>query len=232
MVSNCFQTKPASRDQYDGPAMNVSQLENVLKMGKRKKKISLVQKDTSPFQLFSYLKELLQVYPSHSFMARWQREQLDSLLENLPLGHVVCVHNYSEGYACRKQDETQSEYFDVAKVSLRVSILYRHAIEATDRVQSTEEEPQTVKKHIFVISDDPGQEHNSVHRVQELINQYLTEDLGCEVRKMHQFTDGCATQYKSRHCLGDLSCSLADYGYLIQRNFFQTSHAKGEQDAA
>lgn len=108
MVSNCFQTKPARRDQYDGPAMNVSQLENVLKMGKRKKKISLVQKDTSPFQLFSYLKELLQVYPSHSFMARWQREQLDSLLENLPLGHVVCVNNYSEGYACRKQDETQS----------------------------------------------------------------------------------------------------------------------------
>lgn len=47
-------------------------------------------------------------------MARLQREQLDSLLENLPLGHVVCVHDYSEGYACRKQDETQSEYFDVA----------------------------------------------------------------------------------------------------------------------
>ena len=32
--------------------------------------------------------------------------------------------------------------------------------------------------------------------------------------------------------MGDLSCSLADYGYLIQRNFFETSHAKGEQDAA
>ena len=49
---------------------------------------------------------------------------------------------------------------------------------------------------------------------------------------MHEFTDGCAAKYKSRHCLGDLSCSLADYGYLIQGNFFATSHAKGEQDAA
>ena len=49
---------------------------------------------------------------------------------------------------------------------------------------------------------------------------------------MHEFIDGCAAQYKSRHYLGDLSFSLADFGYLIQRNFFETSHAKGEQDAA
>ena len=49
---------------------------------------------------------------------------------------------------------------------------------------------------------------------------------------MHEFTDGCAGQYKSRHCLGDLSCSFATLGYTVQRNFFATSHAKGEQDAA
>ena len=38
MVSNCFHRKPARRDQYDGPAMNMSQLENFLKMGKRRKR--------------------------------------------------------------------------------------------------------------------------------------------------------------------------------------------------
>ena len=37
---------------------------------------------------------------------------------------------------------------------------------------------------------------------------------------------------KSRHCVGDLSCSLADFGFIIQRNYLKTSHAKGEQDAA
>ena len=49
---------------------------------------------------------------------------------------------------------------------------------------------------------------------------------------MHEFADRCAGQYKSRHCLGDLSCSLANLGYTVQRNFFATSHAEGEQDAA
>ena len=49
---------------------------------------------------------------------------------------------------------------------------------------------------------------------------------------MHEFTDGCAAQYKSRHCIGELSCCVADFGFPIRRNYFETSHAKGEQDAA
>lgn len=49
---------------------------------------------------------------------------------------------------------------------------------------------------------------------------------------MHEFTDGCASQYKSRHCFGDLSFGKVDFGYEIIRNYFETSHAKGVQDAA
>jgi hypothetical protein len=30
---------------------------------------------------------------------------------------------------------------------------------------------------------------------------------------MHAFCDGCASQYKSRHCLGDLSNSFREFGY-------------------
>lgn len=68
--------------------------------------------------------------------------------------------------------------------------------------------------------------------MQELIHGYLQNDLGYQVEKLHQFTDGFAAQYKSRHCVSDLSCSLADFGYHTQRSYFETSHAKGEQDLA
>ena len=57
-------------------------------------------------------------------------------------------------------------------------------------------------------------------------------DVHYNVIKMNEFTDGCAAQYKSRRCIGDLSCSLADFGFHLQRDYFETSHAKGEQDAA
>ena len=44
----------------------------------QEKKIALVQKEAPPSELFGYFKELLVEYPRHSFMARWQREQLHS----------------------------------------------------------------------------------------------------------------------------------------------------------
>jgi len=45
---------------------------------------------------------------------------------------------------------------------------------------------------------------------------------------MHEFTDGCPSQYKSRHCFGDISNTYADFGYeVFSRNFFEISHAKG-----
>ena len=156
---------------------------------------------------------------------------LENLLDNLPLGHVVCVQDYSEGYACRQQDEIQSEYFDVTKVSLHVTILHRHAVQATDGAASTEEESHLIKEHVFVILDDPIQDQDSVQKVQELIHNYLINDVHYVI-KMHEFTDSCAAQYKSRHCIGDLSCSLADFGFHIQHDYFETFHAKAEQDAA
>lgn len=82
-----------------------------------------------------------------------------------------------------------------------------------------------------MISDHLTQDHDSVLHIQKLISKHL-EESNCTIKKMHEFTDGCAGQYKSRHCYGNLSCSLATLGYTVQRNYFATSHAKGEQDAA
>ncbi|XP_031553522.1 uncharacterized protein LOC116290592 [Actinia tenebrosa] len=201
--------------------------------GQEKKKVTLVIKKTPPKDLFQYFQGLLQEYPYHCFMARWQREQLENLMEHLPLNEVICIHDYSEGYSCRQQDELQSEYFDVNKVSLHITILYRHATGSIDgEPVSTEDDPKIVKDHIFVLSDNNTQDYNAVHRVQELVKNYLVEQLNMKVDKIHEFTDGCSLQYKSRHCIGDLSCCLADFGFQIHRNFFETSHAKGEQDAA
>ena len=203
-----------------------------LSNGQEKKKIALITKQTPPRHLFNYFLDLLKDYPYHSFMAKWQRDQMDNLIEHLPINDVLCVHDYSEGYSCRQQDELQSEYFDVAKVSLHITILYRHAVESMDGRASTEEDPHIVKEHLFVISDDDVQDYHAVHKAQELVKGYLEDTVKMDIHKMHEFTDGCAAQYKSRNCVGDLSCSLADFGFLVQRSFFETSHAKGEQDAA
>lgn len=42
-------------------------------------------------------------------------------------------------------DKFQSENFDVAKVSLHITILYRHAVEFVDGKTSTKGDPQIIK---------------------------------------------------------------------------------------
>ena len=69
-----------------------------------------------------------------------------------------------------------------------------------------------MKNHVFVISDDVIHNNSSVHDVQELLKSYLTKDLGQQVT-MHELTNGCSVQYKSRHCPGDLSSCVTDFGY-------------------
>jgi len=98
-------------------------------------------------------------------------------------------------------------------------------------IVSTKEDPRHVKEHVSVISDDPVQDYDCMDKIQEMICNYLTTTIHYNTQIMREFTDGCAAQYKSRHCIGDLSCSLADFGFPTQRNYFEASHAKGEQDA-
>lgn len=82
----------------DGPATkwrcyNYIGTGKFLSNGQEKKKIALITKQTPPHELFSYFSSLLEDYPYHSFMAKWQREQMDTLLEHLPLNEIACVHD-------------------------------------------------------------------------------------------------------------------------------------------
>ena len=89
-----------------------------------------------------------------------------------------------------------------------------------------------MSKNTFALSDDNIQDYHFVRHVQKLILSYLRDQQHLIVNKVHEFTDGCSAQYKSKHTFGDLSRCLADFGCQVDHHFFETSHAKGEQDAS
>lgn len=173
------------------------------------------EKETPVYEMFKYFLALLTNYTYHSFMAKWQKDQFDTLLVTLPLNDIICVHDFSENYICHSQDEIQSQYFNPNKVSIHVTILYRHANLQADGKESTEDNSSIIKEHLFTLSDDNTQDFHFVYHVQSLILSYLREKQQVTVEKIHEFTDGCAGQYKSKHTFGDLSCCLADFGCQI-----------------
>ena len=118
-----------------------------------------------------------------------------------------------------------------ANPGIHVTVLHRHSMAEVDGEDSTLDSPKIVTEHLFVISPDLKHDHHSVHHCCTLVAKYLTE-IRYPVKTMHEWTDGCLAQYKSRHCMGDTSYSVADFGFPTIRNCFETSHAKGPQDGA
>ena len=96
----------------------------MMKGGKSKKTIQLVKKVTKPGHMFQYVKDQLHTFHAHQFRATWQNNQLKNRVDNLPIDHTICIHDFSENYRCSDRTE-QFCYFQKTEVSIRVSILYR-----------------------------------------------------------------------------------------------------------
>ena len=103
-----------------------------------------------------------------------------------------------------------------------------------DGIQSTEDSPVIIKEHVFTILDDLSHDGYAVQHIRNLIHNFLIDEVHYQVDLLHEFTmDGCSAQYKSRHCMGShVLLSNKDFGVVTQRNYFETLHTKGEQDAA
>ena len=107
------------------------------------------------------------------------------------------------------------------EVSLHVTVIYRHWLPSIYREQP--EGVNLVEEQLFCISEDKTHDHHFTHAF---------KSIDYPVNTIHEWTDGCAAQYKSTHCLGDLSYAEQDFGVKFNRSYFETSHAKGVQDAA
>ena len=93
-------------------------------------------------------------------------------------------------------------------------------------------EDSHVKEHWLIVSEDLGHAyHFAQQNVQDIMLPEL-ETLGCKVNVLHQRTEGCAAQYKSRHSFADISKSEQDLNVQRFVNFSARGHGTGEVDQA
>ena len=98
-----------------------------------KRKLKLVEMQTCPGEMFFYFIKLLERFPAHRFCTKWQHEQLQNLLNNLPFGHVCCIHDYSEN----------------------ITIGFSRVIMGRPKLP-------IITEHLYVISPDLRHDHHSV----------------------------------------------------------------------
>ena len=200
--------------------------------GKTFRILTLVKKTTSPGELYEYFLDEMETFPAHQYRSFWQQEQFRSLCENMALDDCVVVHDFSENYRCIDKEELQTSYFKRTEVTVHVSVIHRHSVLELDGIESTLENPKIVTENLYVISPDTTHDNQFVKKVQQVIAQYLQKISYPKVNTMHEYTDGCPAQYKSRQCVNDLATAASELGYRrLIRNYYETSHAKGKSVA-
>lgn len=153
--------------------------------------------------------------PGHIFRAQWQQKQLKQCIETLGNNEVCMCMDYAESYQCRFQSEIQSAFFEQNSVTIHPIVAYY------------KEEDMLVKHSIVGITDDIHKDFAGVKCFEEDALTKIETQTGKSISCIHEFTDGCANQYKGRKAFYELAQRKQ---INVTRNFYETSHGKSVCD--
>ena len=168
-----------------------------------------------------YASDLNELGP-HLFRADWQHKQQQALLANLPDKEVVLCMDFANSYQCIYAAETQNAFFDQVPVTIHPMMLY---------YKINHGEASTLVKHTIIGITNQEKDAYSVKIVEGRALARAREGLKLlptDTMRVHQFTDGCSSQYKGRYAFYDIATSSPLYD--IHRNFYETSHGKSVCD--
>lgn len=159
---------------------------------------------------------------SHHYTAKAQAQYLKKLKDRLPVQEqAIVLVDFAENYSFLCQDAVQGFHWDTSQVTLHPVVVYY-------RDDSTGDGPLNCKS-FCVVSDE--REHNAiaVHKfIQVVVNSLKL--LLPNLKHLHYFSDGAASQYKNHKNFTNLAHHSTDFAITAEWNFFATSHGKSPCD--
>ncbi|KAK6192316.1 hypothetical protein SNE40_003804 [Patella caerulea] len=167
-----------------------------------------------------FLKEV-EALSLHLHNAKWEHSQFTNLTSKaLPKGWVVMVLDFGQNYTCINQDEAQSAHWFHNQVTVHPIVTYYNC-------QNTHCH-EIVKEELVMLSDDLNHDTSAVKAFIRQAEDHLTDKRNLKIEHVVQFSDGCASQYKSKQAFRDISDSTS---HSTDRYFFGSRHGKGPCDA-
>ena len=103
--------------------------------------------------------------------------------------------DFAENYTFEAQKEILSEYYNSGQVSIFVHVLYRHAQQNVDGIESTNDNRHVIKEYHFYISDDHAHDTHFIQHCFDIIYGSL-KTRGVVMNEHWICSDGCAGKFK------------------------------------
>jgi hypothetical protein len=158
-------------------------------------------------------------FAMHEFRMRWQWNQLHELTEKLPADDILLIMDFSENIGLQFSEETIASHSKCFSLSLFPVAVY-HRINDNVELEA-----------VLILSDDLCHDNNLVRMCTEKVMDHMkTVYPDKMVRNVHRFSDGCASQFKSRHTMRDIAVFEEEHGCSLTCNYGETSEFKNVCD--
>ena len=159
----------------------------------------------------------------HDHVARWQAEDFELLIANLPKGQAIFLEDFSMDYSHVHQGETQGEHWTHWSSTLFPVVVYYR------------DNDGLVWAHSYTyLSPDGKHDNDFVQHVNEhlvaLVKAKLQDELDVKLELVHFVSDGCRGQFKLKKQWLWLTNLETTLGVVGRHRYFQSCHGKGPSD--
>ena len=177
-----------------------------------------MEKSGSMAVLLDELCHKLENLAMHDFTHRWQGRQYKMLNDDLPEGWALTTMDFAENYLCVQQDQPQSSYFGYSQVTVHPTVSSYGCPNCDEKVTD----------NVIYLTDALTHDPHFIDYINDDIQARLQRAMP-SLAKHVIFSDGCASQYKSK--LPFYYLAKRSPGHDVERCFFGARHGKNPCDA-
>lgn len=189
--------------------------------GYEKKRLQEVFKETSPGEFVGYVRNKVQSFVTHNFVANWQDGECRNMMENVPHGVLISHIDFAENYTFAIQNEVQSMHWFSTSITILVHITFFRAPTTPEG-----EDGGMVKHTHYYISDDKKHDSLFVQHCLLLHWKWLV-DAGFRLHEHWVFSDGCVSQFQGSGAMYFVARYPGLTGCQMRWNFFGIGHGNG-----
>lgn len=158
----------------------------------------------------------------HHFISKQQNEHLQKLKDELAVGEVLVLADFSENFAFIVQDAIQGFHWNNCQATVHGFVVYYR----------TEEGGELHHKNFIVISDNLVHDIYAFYAFYTKFIEFITSPES-NIPKIHTVklcTDGPSSQYKSMYSVAVMCFHFFDFNIKVEWHFHGTSHGKTNVD--
>jgi hypothetical protein len=165
-------------------------------------------KETPIHEFLSYIEKTVTTFVTHNFKVRWQDEQCQLMMKNIPEGVLDSHIDYAENYKFAIQNEVQKMYYFSTSVTILV------------HMTMWKEGTEIIKQTHYCILDDKVHDLAFVQHCLMLHWDWVV-DVGLSIDEHWVYNDGCSSQFKCATAMYFIGrYPLLTGGCLMRWNYF------------